>query len=55
LTGLLCASIDNGDSRDLELTVAEPLSDGRVKILVAVADVDALVKKASGRFTVLVE
>lgn len=44
----LWASIDNDDSRDLDqLTVAEALPAGRVRILVAVADVDALVKKAS--------
>lgn len=48
LTGLLWTSIDNDDSRDLDqLTVAEPLSGGLVKILVAIADVDALVKKES--------
>ena len=48
LRGLLWASIDNDDSRDLDqLTVAEPLAGGRVRILVAVADVDALVKKGS--------
>jgi VacB/RNase II family 3'-5' exoribonuclease len=48
LTGLLWASIDNDDSRDLDqLTVAEPLANGAVKILVAVADVDATVKKDS--------
>src|SRR6266567_4754459 len=42
----LWASIDNDDSRDLDqLTVAEPLAGGRVRILVAVADVDALVRK----------
>ena len=42
------ASIDNDDSRDLDqLSVAEPLGDGAVKILVAVADVDGLVKKGS--------
>jgi VacB/RNase II family 3'-5' exoribonuclease len=42
------ASIDNDDSLDLDqLTVAETLSDKTVKILVAVADVDALVKKNS--------
>jgi exoribonuclease-2 len=42
------ASIDNDDSRDLDqLTVAEPLAAGRVRILVAVADVDALVPKGS--------
>jgi len=39
-------SIDNDDSRDLDqLTVAEPLGDGAVKVFVAVADVDALVAK----------
>ena len=42
------ASIDNDDSRDLDqLTVAEEMPAGAVKILVAVADVDALVKKGS--------
>jgi len=42
---LLWASIDNDDSRDLDqLSVAMPLANGAVKILVAVADVDALVK-----------
>jgi VacB/RNase II family 3'-5' exoribonuclease len=41
-------SIDNDDSRDLDqLTVAESLPDGSVKVLVAVADVDALVRKES--------
>jgi exoribonuclease-2 len=45
---LLWASIDNDDSLDLDqLTVAEVLPDKSVKILVAVADVDALVKKSS--------
>ena len=44
----LWASIDNDDSRDLDqLTVAEPLPGGRVRILVAIADVDALVRKDS--------
>lgn len=48
LTRLLWASIDNDDSRDLDqLTVAELRPDRSVKILVAIADVDALVKKDS--------
>jgi len=48
LTGLLWASIDNDDSRDLDqLTVAEPCPDRSVKILVAIADVDGLVTKDS--------
>jgi VacB/RNase II family 3'-5' exoribonuclease len=46
--GLLWASIDNDDSRDLDqLTVAEALPGDKVKIRVAVADVDALVNKGS--------
>jgi exoribonuclease R len=48
LRQLLWCSIDNDDSRDLDqLSVAEQLADGRVKILVAVADVDARVPKDS--------
>ena len=48
LTGLLWASIDNDDSRDLDqLSVAEPHPDRSVTILVAIADVDALVMKES--------
>ena len=48
LRHLLWASIDNDDSLDLDqLTAAETLPDKLVKILVAVADVDALVKKSS--------
>ncbi len=44
----LWCSIDNDDSRDLDqLSVGEPLAGGRTKILVAVADVDALVKPGS--------
>jgi exoribonuclease-2 len=48
LRKLLWCSIDNDDSLDLDqLTVAEALPGGAVKILVAIADVDALVKKRS--------
>ncbi len=48
LRSLLWASIDNDESRDLDqLSVAEPLADGTVKILVAIADVDALVHRGS--------
>jgi len=46
LTGLLWCSIDNDDSLDLDqLTVCEALHNGNLKMLVAIADVDALVKK----------
>ncbi|MEO8307349.1 MAG: RNB domain-containing ribonuclease [Pseudomonadota bacterium] len=48
LRALLWASIDNDDSRDLDqLSVAEPLPNGAVKILIAIADVDALVGRDS--------
>ena len=48
LTALPWCSIDNDDSLDLDqLTACEPLAGGVVKILVAVADVDALVAKGS--------
>jgi hypothetical protein len=48
LRDLLWASIDNDDSADLDqLSVAEPMAGGALKILVAIADVDALVKKGS--------
>jgi ribonuclease R len=48
LRELLWASIDNDDSQDLDqLTVAEALPGDMVKILVAVADVDSLVKDGS--------
>ena len=45
LRSLLWASIDNDDSLDLDqLTVAEALANGQVKVRVAIADVDGLVK-----------
>ena len=48
LRGLLWCSIDNDDSLDLDqLSVAEDLGGGTVKILIAVADVDALVTKGT--------
>lgn len=48
LRDLLWASIDNDDSRDLDqLTFAEAMPEDKVKILVAVADVDALVNNGS--------
>jgi exoribonuclease-2 len=46
LRHLIWCSIDNDDSRDLDqLTVAEAMPGGAAKIFVAIADVDALVKK----------
>ena len=48
LRSLIWCSIDNDDSRDLDqLTVAEAMPGGAAKILVAIADVDAVVKKRS--------
>jgi len=48
LRDLLWCSIDNDDSRDLDqLSVAEPMAGGAVRILVAVADVDAVVREES--------
>jgi VacB/RNase II family 3'-5' exoribonuclease len=44
----LWCSIDNDDSRDLDqLSVSEPLPNGSVRILIAIADVDALVAAGS--------
>ena len=48
LRGLLWCSIDNDDSRDLDqLSAGEALSDGTVKLLVAIADVAALLPQGS--------
>jgi len=48
LRNLLWCSIDNDDSLDLDqITVAESLPDGSAKLLVAIADVDSVVKKNS--------
>jgi VacB/RNase II family 3'-5' exoribonuclease len=48
LRNLLWCSIDNDDSRDLDqLTVAAAMPNGAAKVLVAIADVDAIVKKRS--------
>jgi len=48
LRNLSWCSIDNDDSRDLDqLSVADVMPEGAVKILVAIADVDVIVKKQS--------
>ncbi len=48
LTDFLWTSIDNDDSRDLDqLTVGERLPEGTARILIAVADVEALVQEGS--------
>ena len=45
---LIWASIDNDDSLDLDqLTFAEELSLGKVKIFIAIADVNSVVKNGS--------
>ena len=46
LTQLLWCSIDNDDSMDLDqITVAEEQPNGTTKILIGIADVDAIVKR----------
>jgi exoribonuclease II len=48
LRALPWCSIDNDDSRDLDqLSFAEPLGSGRVRVCVAIADVDATVTRGS--------
>ena len=48
LRHLLWCSIDNDDSLDLDqLSVAEKMGGGMIKIRIAIADVDSLVKKGS--------
>ena len=48
LRDLPWCSIDNDDSRDLDqLSVSQTLAGGAVRILVAVADVDSIVRKGS--------
>jgi exoribonuclease II len=48
MRNLLWASIDNDDSRDLDqLTVAEAISGDKIRVMVAIADVDSLVKEGT--------
>lgn len=48
LRTVLWCSLDNDASRDLDqLTAAEMMENGNVKLLIAIADVDAVVKKGS--------
>jgi exoribonuclease-2 len=46
LSGLLWSSIDNDTSKDLDqIEVAERLPDGRIRVMIGVADVDSRVKR----------
>src|SRR5438132_14029441 len=48
LRNRLWCSIDNDDSRDLDqLSVADPNGAGSIRVLVAIADVDSLVRRGS--------
>jgi VacB/RNase II family 3'-5' exoribonuclease len=48
LRNLLWSSIDNDTSRDLDqIEVAEPLTNGDVKVMIGIADVDAFVPKGT--------
>src|SRR5579871_432040 len=52
LRSLLWSSIDNDSSKDLDqVEYAEKLSDGTVRLLVGIADVDTSVPKASATDT----